>query len=699
MLDRVSAAVEAQSAGRPVTLSWRDTWLAEARRGAGMARNFLVVTPVLDFTAIRPAAPALALVHDSIRALDPHSRGVRVRVTGDVAMEDEELDNVANDSLFVTALSTAAVLVLLLLAFRSPWVVVGVLLTLIAGLVVSTAFGLAVYGQLNLISVAFAVLFIGMGVDFGIQFGLRFRDELGRRGDVIDALQGTVAGIGGALGFAATVAAVSFFAFAPTSYRGLAELGVIAGVSMIVALGTNLTLLPALLKLTHRFTPEETAPRTPLAGLGRLLVARRGIVLAGTAILILAACVAAPRLHFDFDPINLRDPTTEAVTTFKELLDDPANAPYAIDILEPSLPAARELARRLEQLDVVKHALTLASFVPDAQDDKLQLIADMNLALVTLTAADPTAAPPTTAEEIRAITDLRQQLEHPSLAADPGYTAATARLRRALEGLQASPDGIESAVRALGPRLVGDFPQLLHRLRGLLDAEAVTLESLPPELRARYVAGDGRARVEVFPKENLADPRAMRRFVRQVQRIAPHASGAPVVLVEAGDVVIRSCIEATLLALGGTLLFMIVVLRRPGAILLALLPVVLSLMLTIGASIAIRLPLNFANMITLPLLVGLSNAFGIYMVMRTNEGLDVAGLFRSSTPLAILFSALTSMASFGSLAFARHPGMSKMGLLVCVALALAVFSALIALPALIAEAQARRERRMDAAIR
>lgn len=684
---RVAALVEAQLEGRSASLSWRDAWLAQARPAGAPDRQFILVKPRLDYSGMQPAAVALARIREAIAAQQPQANGVRARITGDVAMETEELDNVAEDGSRVTALSLSLVCLLLVLGFRSLRLVLGVLLTLCTGLVASAAFALFAFGQLNLISVTFAVLFIGMGVDFGIQFGMRFREELERAGgDTRAALRASAHGIGGALTLAACAAAMSFFAFGPTSYRGFAELGVIAGFSMAVALGANLTVLPALLSVLGAPPRRRGGARwNPLAPLGPLIAARSGAILTLAALLVAGAALLAPQLRFDFDPLNLRDPTTEGVRTFRELLADPQTSPYTIDIVAASLDRAQALAGRLQPLAQVDAAVTLASYVPEDQPEKLSIISDLALALAPVAMGGEPRPAPTLDEQVAAVQTLQGRLRG-ALAQAPGgaFGAALARLASALESLQAAPGWPAAMLSELGPRLVGDFPAVLERLRALLAAEPVTLADLPEALRARYVAEDGRARVEVFPAENLSHSEAVRRFVHAVREVEPRAGGAPVVMVEAGDAVIRSCIQATALALAATVALMLVILRNPITIALALLPLLLSFVLTVGASVIAGLPINFANIIALPLLVGLSNAFGIYLVLRRRRGLDVPGLFASSTPSAIFFSGLTTMVSFGCLALARHPGMSNMGVLIGIALALALVSALLVLPALMA---------------
>ena len=693
VLDRISQAIQSPpEAARPV--SWREAWLSESRPAGVPRQSFILVRPRLDFTRLEPAGRAL----DYLRTLaaDPElmRHGTRVRLTGSVAMQSEELANVSEDAKLTTGLSFGLVCLTLFLGLRSPRMVVCILVTLVVGLVWTAAAACFVIGALNLISVNFAVLFIGMGVDFSIQFAMRYREEFDREDETaVQALTDASAGVGGALAVAAVAAAVSFVAFAPTSYRGLAELGIIAAMGMGIALFSSLTVLPALIAVFPLRAVYKGHRPNPLAWLGRPLVVHRRAVLLGILALTLGALSLAPKVEFDFDPLNLRDPTTEAVATFKDLLRDPDTSPYTIQVLERDLEAAQALATRLEALPAVDKGVTLASYVPKDQEQKLEIIADMNLVLAPLVMdSGPHEAPPP--EETIAVLESFQsqiaELETKTKTEDAAFVASLGRLGEALSGLRAGSDWNRDRLRAIEPLIIGDFPKVLSRLRQLLSAGPVTLEDLPAELRERYLAADGRARIEVFPKADLSDRQALRDFVAAVRSVAPHATGSPVALLEGGDAVIEACLIATSLGLIATGLLMLLVLRSLSFAFMAFVPLVLALILTVGSSVAFSLPFNLANIIALPLLIGLANAYGIYLVMRKRAGGDVVQLFRGSTPVAVLFSALTAIVSFGTLAIARHPGMAYMGILITLSLSYAVVSSIVLLPALMAVLDHRR---------
>jgi hopanoid biosynthesis associated RND transporter like protein HpnN len=380
------------------------------------------------------------------------------------------------------------------------------------------------------------------------------------------------------------------------------------------------------------------------------------------------------------------------------LLDDPNTTPYTIDILASDLSAAKTQAQRVGALDVVDKTMTLASFVPDDQAAKMAIIDDINLIMMPVFLPATAGLPPSVVEQTSAIERFQEKLLTIAHSGE-GLSNSASRLAGALERLKAQADWPEPALEDLQTRILGDLPANVAKLEKLLSPKPVSLAELPADLKDRYIANDGRARIVVYPKENVSDNEKLRQFVDSVLEVAPTATGAPVTLVESGMVVMGACIQATLSAIVAVCVLLTVVLRSVWTALLILLPLVFALLLTVAMSVILDLPFNFANVIALPLLLGIGVAFGIYLVTRKLGGISVGALLRSSTPRAVLYSGLTTMASFGTLAVSQHRGMSGMGLLVTFALSFALLASLVIVPAIMAaidELGARRRARAGA---
>ena len=683
LLDRLAEVAQALPEDPQARLSW-SALLSGGEETAEDRRRFLIVKPVIDFGSLAPLAGAVAGIEQTATELGlTEDAGYRLRLTGEPLMLQDELRSVSSNIGVAGLISSVLVAVVLFAGLRSWRLAVPVLVTLAAGLAWTAGFAALAVGELNIISVAFAVLFIGLSVDFGIHFALRVQES--RAGGLAQgaALAEAAARTGSPLMLCALSSALAFFAFFPTAYRGLSELGLIAGAGMFIALFLNLTLLPALLRLLP--APAGAAHLGPVARAGAALQRRAGrharaLVTLGL-LLAVAAGLAVPQARFDDDPLNLRDPDSPSVAALLDLLDDPRVAPYSAQLLVDDLAAAEAVAPRLEALPEVEAVVTLADFVPQDQEAKLVVLDQLALLLSPLFTAPPPAPAPDAQARAAALERLEAALARAPAALQP----AAGRLLRALTAAEGvAPAELERAWLA-------GFPAALDRLLDGLEAEAVTLDSLPDDLVARYRAADGRALLEVLPVADLRDQAARSRFVDVVQAVAPQISGVSVTIVEAGRAVVAAFAQALALALVAIVVLLLVVLRSALDTLLVLAPLLLAALLTVAAGVVLGLPFNFANVIVLPLLLGLGVDSGIHYVIRARElsagsatGSGAAPAAVNSTPRAILLSALTTVASFGALSISQHPGTASMGQLLTIALLLTLVCVLALLPALLA---------------
>ncbi|MBV8166871.1 MAG: MMPL family transporter [Alphaproteobacteria bacterium] len=672
----IAEVAESVLAGTPRPLSWQ--YLFTGRAPVKMElRRFILVQPVLDYAQLSPGQAAQDAVRAAARELGlTPEHGVRVRQTGDVALDDEEFATVAQGAGLSTSITLVLVIVILFLALRSLRLIGAILVTLLVGLLLTGGFAALTVGTLNLISIGFAVLFVGIAVDFSIQLSIRFRDERYRADDLAEAMRAAARRVGGALALAAITTAAGFFSFLPTDFRGVSELGLIAGGGMLIALVANLTLLPALLTLFR--PPGERAPVgfAWAAPIDAWLLRRRRLVLGVSAAIALLGLALTPRLTFDFNPLNLKDPTTESMSTVLDLMSDPNTTFYTIDVLAPSIEAAQAMRAKLDDLPEVEQAVAITSYVPKDQEPKLALIQDAAMLLGPTLSPPQTAPAPRPADNQKAVRDFTAKLE--PLAAKAAADAPAARLARALDGLT---KGDGARVASFADMMTANLAQRLADLRQSLEAQPVTLDDLPKELRDAWVAADGQARVEVFPKGDTRSNAVIETFVDAVLKAAPDATGAPVSIRESARTIVHAFAIAGVTAVVVIAALLLVTLRRPRDVALVLAPLLLAALMSLITCIAIGLPLDFANIIALPLLLGIGVAFDIYFVMNWRAGLT--GPLQSSTARAVLFSALTTTTAFGSLAVSRHPGTAGMGLLLTIGLFYTVVCTLFVLPALL----------------
>ncbi len=694
-LDRVAEVVEAHAMGRDASLAW-SSWIRGDADYAGGLRQFVLVQPAYDFEQVNPAEATVHALRDVFRELELQGDGsARARMTGVYVLAEEESRHVTSQSTWAGLASFLLVGMVLGFGLRSWRIVGSALVTLAVGLALTAAIAAGTIGRLNLISVAFAVLFIGLSIDFAIHLCVPYLDELARGESRARALRSAARGVGGSLAICAVTTAIGFFAFAPTDYRGVAELGMIAGSGMFVSLFTNLTLLPALLSLGRADRPAARARSARVSALLSVPTRHRLGVLSVAAILMALALFTLPRVTFDLNPLRMRDPGAESVVLFDELLERGEAVVWNLSATAPDRAAAERLAADLEALPEVDRSLTLSDFVPDDQAAKLAVLDDLGF-LLGPGLANPALPAPDAREREAAVDDLTARLgrlERSSLA--PEVVAATERLDTALRALEEAMPAGEAGARALAAldrSLTGTLPTQLDMLRTALTAGVVTPEDLPDELLASWVATDGSVRVEVFPAEDLNDNEALADYVNGVLSVAPEAYGEGFTIYLAGKAVETSLLEALSLAgllIGGVLL---ILWRHVPSALLVMLPIALAALVTAASTVWIGLPLNFANVIVIPLLLGMGVDTGIHLVHRIRAGgLPREGLLGTSTARAVLLSALTTLASFGSLSLSTHPGLASLGRLLALGLALILLSNLGLLPALARPADDRVE--------
>jgi uncharacterized protein len=662
-MDAAAEVLEQVLHSQPASFSWHALLTGELAKPSEL-RRFIDLRPVLDYAALEPGHRATEGIRQTVSDLTLDSIfQARVRLTGPVFMADEEFATIKEGAVSNGIITGVIVLVILWLALGWGRIIIAVLINLMIGLAITAAVGMMMVGALNLISVYFAVLFVGLGVDFGIQFSVRFRAEHHERNDIREALLLTGHRVATPLVLAACATAAGFMSFLPTNYRGVSELGLIAGVGMLVAFATSITVLPALLRLLKPPSEPQPLGYPALAPIDRFLERHRVPIIIGTLLTLLAGSPLLYWLRFDFNPLNLRNPNAESVATFLELRNDPATGVNAIQVLTQSLAEADILAAKLRTLPEVSRTLTLTSFIPNSQDEKLSII--QNAAKELQPALNPAQLirSPTDTENVSALNGLAESLTRAAANQNGDGAKAARRLVAAVLALANADHAMREKAEAA---FIPPLNVALNELRELLAAQRVTLQNLSPELVKLWMAADGRARVEVSPNGDPNDNETLRSFARAVLAVEPNAVSGPISILESGRTILTAFIEAGIWALLSITVLLWIALRRIGDVLLTLIPLLLAGVLTLEICVLIGLPLNFANIIALPLLLGVGVAFKIYYIMAWREG--QTNLLQSVLTRAVIFSAATTATAFGSLWLSSHPGTSSMGKLLALSL-------------------------------
>ena len=691
----LAIAVESFLEGDRYEIPWSEVILGEDAEG-GRKRVHVSIVPELDHGRILPAGGTMATIRELAAEVESDGiQWVRVRTTGQTALEHEELEGVSRSAVVTSLFAIVMVCVTLLVGLGSVWMMLASTLTLVVGLILSAAFAAAAVGDLSLISLAFAVLYIGLGIDYAIHLVLRQR-ELALGGlDKPEAIAGSVVDIGSALVLCAATTSLGFFAFLPTAYAGVAELGLISGTSMFIGLIVALTLLPALMEALPVRPPRASEHQAVWKALAEPFVAlpyrHRGLVQLSSAVLAVAALLLLTQVRFDSNPNNLRDPSSESVSTFEDLMSTNGSSPWTLTVLESAGAGPGGTAARLAELSTVAGTRTLEDLVPSDQQAKLATLSDLRDLFQVRPEPVARISLEDVPAQIQALRDLRDLAGVAASRAGPALQstllALNRRLRDLLDSLRDRPPEAQAAtIDELTRLMIGPLTRTLDRLFQGMGVQALDLEGLPREVTRHWVADDGTRRIQVFPEEDLTDPRAMERFVDEVFTVTEDATDLPVIYVEAGRAVVRAFQQAFLWALLAITAVLLLVLKSIRSTLLVLLPLLLAAVVTGAMTVLLDMPFNFANIIVLPLLFGLGVDNGIHIFHRIRSlGGQGERVLETSTARGVLLSGTTTVLSFSSLAFVPHPGIASLGVLLAMGVILLQVFTLLVLPAFLEE--------------
>ncbi len=695
LIDKVSASLHKTLNGETDLLSWQKL-IAENKISAEQSdKAFIFVTPKFDYSQILPVEPAINSIHDAVSKIqDPNLPAVKVWITGEVGLEHDEMAGMSQGTFTASVFSIVLVLVILLMAYHSWLLMLATLITLALGMVFCGLFASVAVKQLNLISVAFAVSNIGLGVEYAIHLCLRYRDNLDLHGnDKARAIRSALVDTGPSLLLCAGTTSIGLFAFIPTDYQGISELGLLAGTSLFICLFITLTVLPVILKLMPT-PPRHHLHKGELPGSSRLSSLLASFTLhyakpitALTAAGTLAAIYFVFQVQTDFNPLNLRDPNTESVIAFKDLLKTRETSPMTLTVLATNAQEAQDMQQKLERLASVDNTVSLFDFVPADQADKLAIIDEMAMTLGQqsqgfpqlkagedpapsikrmIATIDATLPKKTNPADIQSLQDFKQELQDVMVELN-------ARLQ---------PDrGV--FIEKIQTSLLGTLPSVMNQLLTGFNAEEINMNSIPGSVKDRWLSKEGLYRIQIYPKQDLNDLNNLQRFITEVQAVAPNATDLPVMYWESMKAVLDSFQEAITIALIAIAVLLMLIRRSVVDTLLVMTPLVLAGLFTMATTVFTGTPINFANIIALPLLMGLGVDNGIHMVEKLHHSLsEDQNIYQSSTARGMFYGALTTISSFIGLAFSPHQGIASMGLVITIGIFWIMTCTFIVLPAL-----------------
>ncbi len=683
-------------------LKGSDTGKPSTLENAGK-QQIIAIRPLKDPTSFMPSEKAIKKVRAELTALrtQPEFKGVTAGLTGVPVLEYEEMATSQHDMGKATLLSLTLTVILLLVAFRGWLNTLAAMVSLVVGICVSFGFATLTVGHLNILTMAFAIMLIGLGIEYGIQVVLRYQEELGRGLPQLEAIEQGLAGNLRAVTLAAATVALAFATFAFTDFKGIAELGIIATGGIVICVASTFTVLPAMLVLLSKRRRTAAPPRRPLSQAPWLqaLFRRPALVATLTALLALGCLYPLSRMEFDFNMMNLQAKGLEPVRYAYKLMRSKENAGYFGVAIANDQAEAASLTKRLEALPTVDHVVSLATLVPDHQPEKLALLASLQHTLADVKPVpyddnlQPMELQPVFERFHDRVTQLSTTLATQKLPEAKPVAAFLVTLNRFFASLEKEKDGNAlGMLREFQGSMFAQLPDKLKMLKESLQAHAVTEADIPPAMRQLFVAKDGRLLLQIVPKQEIFDKAPLAAFVSQIKSVVPHATGEPVSVYESFRILQDSYLKAFLYAFAGIVLILLVAFRSLKLVVLGILPLLVGLLLMVGGMGLFGLKFNVANVIVMPLLLGVGVDSAIYILSRyRREGETPLQVVTSSAGVGVFLNALTILCSFGALMVARHQGVFSIGAVMSLGMTAIVLAFLIFLPALLLLATKKRE--------
>ena len=609
-----------------------------------------------------------SLTYDFLKSLREkyNSQNVNIQFTGGLIIDHEEIKSVSSGAALSGLLSIILVSIILYASLKKIKLIFCLVVSILIGLFITTGITSVTIGSLNLISVAFAVLFIGLSVDFGIQVFLRILENQ-RENIGLENFKSELSSVSRTITIASIPSIVGFLSFVPTKYTGLSELGIISAIGLFVGLLVNILFLPAIYSLIKKSDSViiERKKNKLWQRFSNLILSNKNYLLFTLLIISIYNFTFIKSISFDSDAMKLKDQKLQSVLLAKELIEKNPTSDYIISIVENKEIDSSKLKDLLNNSNI-QEIRSLGTLFTEYKSENL----DYLKFLITTGVSKEFYSSP---EEFDRFQNLLIKIKNLKI---DNISNISEELINKLSQIDANKKEIKNIEKLFFIK----FNDLNNIILTIGNKKYKNYDEIPDYYKNRFESLDGFYRYEVIPSKDVTRKENLEEFVNSVQRFYPDATGMPVVQLEAGKIVKNSFIYAFIFSFIITFFYLLIIFKNLYKVLLCILSLLIALILLIFLMIVFKIDLNFANMISLPLLFSLGISYPIYFVTRLSEKGNVTSVFASNTPLAIFTSSLTTICSFGTLFFSSHQGTSSMGLLLFISLLTTLVSSLIFLP-------------------
>lgn len=626
--------------------------------------------------------------------------GINVGITGEPVLEYDEMAQSQHDTTVATIVSLVLVALIFIYGYSESGRPIKATICLIAGLAYTMAFATLVIGHLNILTITFLPMLIGIAIDFGVHLVTRYEEELRQGKTERQALEKAIVYTGQGIFTGCFTTAGAFLAMSFTDFKGIQEMGIISGGGLLICLVPMMTLLPVLLLRGRQNVLDHTFSREieKRARLEKLWLERPLLVAGITAALCVVSLVKFHRVYFDYNLLHMQSKGLPAVVFEQKLIDSADKSVLYCAVVAKSLTEALDLETRLTNLPAVGSVDSMARYLSENQVQKLELVGQVKKELAPIRFAEMDDDPVNVSELSRtlwilhgyiglALGEIEQENSKSGGSGDQELSDNLKSLRQAIEQLRQrmldDPPQAAKKLASFQQALFNDIRETFDALKNQDNSGPLRAEDLPPALRHRFVSKSGDLfLLQVYPKEDVWQRDKQEEFVRELRKIDPDVTGTPVQLFEYTTLLKNSYVQAAWYSLAAIAILVFIHFRSFSCVVLSLLPVAVGTIWMVGFMGWFNVPFNPANIMTLPLVIGIGVTSGIHILNRYAEERKPS-ILAKSTGKAVFISALTTIVGFGSLILAKHQGISSLGCVMAVGTTTCMLAALMFLPAIL----------------
>jgi hopanoid biosynthesis associated RND transporter like protein HpnN len=674
---------------------------------------FVLVQPKREegeFNRFDKAVQQIRADVDELRKVHPD---VEVGITGKSILDADEMAVAARDTGLATVISVVGVTLLYFGLFKGVVRPLLALAALLIGICWALGFTSLTIGHLNILSMVFMPMLLGLGIDYGSYFISRYMEERRAGKGLQEAMAQTFVATGPGIVATALTTALTFGTLLLTGFKGIAELGFIGGSGILLAALATFTVLPALLTCYEKrrpvrgAAPQRKFPEKHRGGYLEPLYRHPWAIVAASVLLSGLALLALGKVEMDLNLLHLQAKGTESIVWVQRIFESTRRSVLYGEMVADSLEDVKRKEAALRALPSVAQVESVASVIPEDQPRKMRLIKELPPFLADLALQRDTAE----AVDLEALRTILGRLQFKMV--EDGEAAGELRegtlreqmheVRRLIAQFDETTErlGQTAALQALATfqeELSRDLVEQVTLLQANLQAEPVTIHDLPSELQTRYVGKTGHYRLFVYPAEDIWEFTPLTRFVDQIRSVDPDVLGTPIGNFEYTRGIKEAYAQAGLYAFLGIVGLTLLTFRAVRPTFLALIPLAVGSLWILGFMGLFHVTFNVANLIVLPLIMAPAVESGIMIVYRYREERRTRQRplpLPQSTGQAVVFSSLSTIIGFGSLMISHHRGIFSIGLLLTLGVASVLLASITTLPSLLSILSSRSRKRAD----